>query len=271
MTAKGGPSNLIQAREFYFPLDEQGYVVNPCSWDHLKSPWREAVVATAVAVADLCPRQHALYLRGSVPLGRGLAGVSDLDFFLIAEQPPDEDTLCRLDDQLKADFPILTHVDVQCCRPKELVQFPTWEMGIATQSLLVGGTPIDTRLPRYQPGPEMVVHLFSLRDSLAQYLAAKRDTPAADHPQWMQWLCRVVLRSGFELVMARVPCYTRELYSCYRQFATFYPDHDEAMFRVLELAIAPEAALDGDFHAIQNLAAFLHAAMLSHMGHVYLA
>lgn len=263
----------VLPREFYFPLDDAGFVVNPCRWADVVGPWRAAVEATAATVAESCGPNHSLYLRGSVALGRAMPDVSDLDFFLIADTPLDNGAAAEWDNDVSIHWPMVAGVELQSCTSAQLAALPSWQMALATQALLVGGTPTAIAGRRYRPGPDMVVHLFSIRDSLTRYRAglrdADRDGLLAIQPLWRRWFCRVLVRAGFELVMARVPCYTRELYACYRQFAVFYPEQDAAMYRALELAINPEQAEPDDERGLRELATFLHQAMMSCMGDVY--
>ena len=57
--------------------------------------------------------------------------------------------------------------------------------------------------------------------------------------QDIQEIMKVLLRSGFEVVMEREGKYTNDLYCCYQAFAKYYPARQNTMRRVLFLYLNP--------------------------------
>lgn len=70
------------------PVDAAGCIVNPCA-DHLVTgPWRAAAqVLVACCREQLGAALHSVHLRGSVPRGLALDGISDLDAAAVVDGP----------------------------------------------------------------------------------------------------------------------------------------------------------------------------------------
>jgi hypothetical protein len=67
-----------------------------------------------------------------------------------------------------------------------------------------------------------------------------------------------LLRSGLELAMERACCYTRDLYPCYRIFATYHPEKAAAMARALTLAVNPSGHPEPIKQVIDDLGDWLY-------------
>ena len=50
---------------------------------------------------------------------------------------------------------------------------------------------------------------------------------------------KVIIRTGFELVMEMENQYTVDLYPCYKAFSKYYPEKENQMYRALELYLEP--------------------------------
>ncbi|MFD2452951.1 hypothetical protein [Ideonella paludis] len=114
---------------------------------------------------------------------------------------------------------------------------------IKTQSLCLWGEDLAPSLPGYRPGPALAAHAHQLQADLQAFQAEcpEGDTAemAQDIREWCQWIMKRVVRSGFELTMARERTYTRDLYPCYTAFACHYPERAPQMRQALQWAIAP--------------------------------
>jgi len=47
------------------------------------------------------------------------------------------------------------------------------------------------------------------------------------------WMMKRMVRTGFELVMAKEQCFTRDLYPCYEMFSKHYPEKSSDMLAAL--------------------------------------
>lgn len=73
-------------------------------------------------------------------------------------------------------------------------------------------------------------------------------------------LMKVMIRSGFELVMAAEQRYTTSLYWCHRSFARHHPDQAAAMERALSLYLNPSADAGAVLALAHGLGTWLLAA-----------
>lgn len=66
-----------------------------------------------------------------------------------------------------------------------------------------------------------------------------------------------VVRTGFELVMARTHKYTRDLYPCYKEFSKYYPKRKNEMRKALQLCIVPTDNVKEISFLLNSLGKFL--------------
>lgn len=231
------------------PVDAAGCIVNPCAAHLVTAPWRAVADDVLAACREaLGPALHSLYLRGSVPRGLAIAGVSDLDAIgvvrgSVAGHVP---WTRRLDARVRERHP--------CCRGVELRLWPlqgltTLAPGhparflLKTQALCLWGPDVAAG---WSPVPLEAAHivLADLPQALARMRAALAPGPGTDAGlmrQRCRWLAKKVVRAGFELVALREQAYTRDLHPCWLAFARHHPAQAEAMREVLALAVEPTA------------------------------
>lgn len=238
----------------YLPMDAEGYVVREASMDHVVPPWTAIVDDIIDAyVTAYGERLVGVYLRGSVPAGHAVPGLSDIDAFGLL-QPAAGDAPGRWADvpwadafnaRLRARHEVATSADLAIATFHERLgeRAPGVQMVLATQSLCVHGRDVIPALTtRYRPGPAMVLHLPWLAPTLDEFAAlSARGTSEDGIRRQCRALMKVMIRSGFELVMAAEQRYTTSLYWCYRSFARHYPDPAAAMERALFLYLNPSA------------------------------
>lgn len=236
--------------------DAEGYLINECNWEKIQSPWLELVSDLKHGCLEgLGDRLHSLYLRGSVPRGSAIIGISDLDSLAIvhndAEAMGEEwsDTLAR---SLIERYPFCKKIEIAILSNTE-IQKPEsfWPAVLQTQSLCIYGHNLQPELPRFKPGTALVIHAFDLAEDLAETQSALRQLPL-DHPRfdeevkgWCGWVTRRMVRTGFELVMEAEGTFTRDLYPCYECFSRHFPAQATQMRKALELAVQPSANRDG--------------------------
>lgn len=244
-----------------FRTDDDGYLVNDCSLDRVRSPWREAVLAiTEAFLRSLGPHLHSLYLRGSVARGLALDGVSDIDTIaLLLGEPATWDTAWSVTfrEDMARRYPFQAGIDLGFF-PYEAVMAPerptlTWRERrqrrphwgyvrflLKTESLCLAGEDVTSSIPAYKPGAALV-HYALLLDaqlrSVEQQLAVASDAEAVQ--RHCRWLMRIIVRAGFELVMEREQSYTHDLSPSYQAFARHYPHHAPPMRQALEWAMNP--------------------------------
>lgn len=98
----------------YIETDVNGYLKNCASKKNISSPWKEAVSDLVDAYVENTPNIQAVYLRGSVPAGTAIKGVSDIDCFAILDMS--EEKLQTID---------LSWIEVQKAKLREKHPFVT--------------------------------------------------------------------------------------------------------------------------------------------------
>jgi len=222
----------------FLSVDEFGYVQPDVAIDKIGAIWKPLVAFVQNALMN---RQgvRSVYLRGSIPRGLAIENISDADFFYFSETDfdPADIELARI---VEANFAIVNGLELSRLDRATFDKIhanqrrPYFHMLLKTQCLFLAGDDIARDIEPFQIGPEMVSHVFSLQTEFSRL------------PRWLEegrrsgveqsihrWFSRRIVRSGFEVTMDRSNRFTRDLYLCYEQFAQFYPDWSEQMFRVL--------------------------------------
>ena len=231
-------------------VDADGHLINPCRHNLIAPPWSAAVEALVAAYRHhLGARLHSVYLRGSVPKGGAIEGVADIDSFaVLLSEPEDTDAawIAPLQARMAEEFPFHTGVEVNLVSRRTVCEDPkawVWPFLIKTQSLCLWGDDLAPSLPGYRPGLSLAGHAPRLAADLEEFRAQCPEGAEAELAQdireWCQWIMKRVVRSGFELTMARERTYTRDLYPCYTAFARHYPERAPQMRQALQWAIVP--------------------------------
>jgi hypothetical protein len=222
----------------FLTVDDHGYIQPDVSIDRIDRTWKPLV---EFVVRSLMTRSEVLsiYIRGSIPRGLAVENVSDADFIYLSEinfDAADSD----LGKAAKAKFPFVK--DIELCRlnrgqfekshhPK---QRPYFHMLLKTQGLLLAGDDVAKDIEPFKVGPDMASHVFSLAKEFSRlpgWLAEDRKNSMERSTH--HWFSRRIIRAGFEVTMNRTDRFTRDLYLCYEQFASFYPEQSGQMYQVL--------------------------------------
>lgn len=235
----------------FFPLDSQGFVCNPCDGAEVLPPWRSLVAALAAGCEEILgDRRVGLYLRGSVPRGRAVPYLSDLDSFVLARSPDggpavtpaQRAALDRLERDLGRRYPFCARVEIDAIAEADFWRDAGWQATAVTQSWRVLGLDLRPRLAPVKPGPALVAHAWTIDRDLAETRAALR-SPADLARRSARARCggiaRRLVRTGFELVMEREGRYTRDLGLCCDRFGAYYPDRAGLLCQALDLALRP--------------------------------
>ena len=233
------------------PVDNEGYVVRDVDAANIRPPWD----APLSAVVEACLEHwggnvHGIYVRGSVPRGLAVEGVSDIDCYALVRGRQFEIDTAWIEAKchaLDARFTFQTGVEIvpfslEATRasppPHPMYRFV--QFSLATNCVCIHGEDLSAKLPRFRPGPEIAVRALNFPSELRQTVERLGSAPdAAETRRLCAGMMKRILRTGFELVMEREQAYTRDLYFCYEAFARHYPDREREMRRALELAVAP--------------------------------
>ncbi len=241
----------ITAIGSYFELDAAGHIQNPTASfkiDAALRPLVDALIATCLRQEG--ERLVAVYLRGSVPRGLYVPGVSDVDVVCILNPRPDEPFVRwgkpawaqDAQDDLKHWGPIANLVDFAIAhRDLEIPGCnPSVKFVLKTQGLCVFGEDDTRHWPAYKADRYVAFHFKWLASELEIWKTTYENQPASpEKVQFLQGFAKTVLRVGFELVMEREGRYTVDLYPCLVSFARHYPHSRPAMEAALHCFLNP--------------------------------
>ena len=209
----------------FYRVDHEGYIVNDTSWEKIESTYRNAI-NRSVNLLTLQLPLHSIYIRGSVPRGNGIEGVSDLDFIVISEQDANEEIIEKVERKLTKEFPWLNGIEVSYSslhNLNHLDSFTIIPFMLKTSSLCVYGKDITDKLPRYKIDRALANdHLIQLEKHIEQAkfeLDGNQDEE--DIADCCGWIMKIMVRSGLALVMEYKRRYTRDLYPAYQLFSTY--------------------------------------------------
>ncbi len=222
----------------YLSVDETGHLKPDLAVDRIGEVWKPLVAF----VTDVLMNRHgvrSVYLRGSIPRGLAIENVSDADFMYLSDINFDRAD-AKLEQAAQAQFPFVKGLELSRLdrATLEMVRSPQrrpyFQMLLKTQCLLFAGDDFVRDIAPFRIGPELVSHVFWLQGEYSRLPKLLEEGCKSGEQQAMhQWFSRRIVRSGLEITMARSGRFTRDLYLCYEQFATFYPDRAEEMFGVL--------------------------------------
>jgi hypothetical protein len=253
-------------------LDDAGFIVKRASVERIQPAWRAPLgFAVANCAGVFGPALTSVYVRWSVPLGQAREYVSDIDTFCLVEGDADGDNAGwtqELRREVTQRWPFVESV--------ELSVFPVSQIGsdrilagtIKTQSACVFGSDVAADIPGCRPGIEMFAHGWDLPRDLATARHHLRQAGGSEPEKqsWANWALKRLIRSGFELVMERAGCFTRDLRPCCSIFGRYYPEQAASMEDALSLAIrrgCDSREFDSVTHQIGD---WLHEEMVATYG-----
>ena len=229
-------------------VDAEGYIINPCAKERIVSPWRDAVDAVvSLCRRSLGPSLHSIYLRGSVPRGGAIEGISDIDAVCILSGPPPvlpERWPARMERVVMDRHPCCAGVELRVLPLRALMHAPEaapLRFLLKTQGLCEWGTDLSANLPTCTLADARIA-LNGLGSAIAQVRDLIEHSPAINTrgvSRRCLWISKKIVRAGFELVASSERAYTRDLYPCWEAFARHHPPMVDAMKDVLYLAINP--------------------------------
>ena len=251
--------------------DADGHVVKRACAARISPRWREAVDSTVAAyAAHLGGALHSVYVRGSVPLGTARDLVSDVDTFAIvarAVRPSDVSWAPLHMKEVARRWPFVAGVEVSAYPLFAATARRRVAAMIKVHGACVHGPDLSSRIRGFRPGVELVFHGWDLPRDLAfakGLLATAEEQAVVD--ETCVWAMKRIVRSGFELVMERARCVTRDLVACYEIFAGYYPGEAVLMEEALALALAGGGDRERCRRAIENVERWLYQEICSEYG-----
>lgn len=253
----------IQTIGAFFPLSEEGFIINPTQQDNIPTHW-QPVIADIVKQYQLHlgNQIHSIYLRGSVATGRVVDGFSDVDTFALLHRRGSERIRWitapfqpKVERQLQEKYDFINGVEMQLATYHTADFFAKQShlaMVIKTQSLCLFGSSIAPLIKSYRPDKSVCLSYRWLEEDLNFFLK-KEDKSIAS----IQAILKVLLRTGFELVIEREGQFTTDLYLCYHTFSKYYPSKQTTMRMVLFRYLNPDGNIPATVGLVKELGMWL--------------
>ena len=251
--------------------DAQGHVVKQASVASIPAHWADPVAFTVAAYErHLGGRLHSVYLRGSVPLGQPRDFVSDLDTFAVVagdDHPRSVSWELEHGAEVGRRWPFVKGVEVSVYPIADVWVSRLLAAMIKVHGACVHGDDLTRRIRGFKPGIELLFHSWDLpRDLEVARRVIDRGGDQASIDETCVWITKRILRCGFELVMRRAGCLTRDLVASYEMFLRYYPLHETAMAEVLALALAGGGPRARCLRAIETVDDWLYAEICLEYG-----
>lgn len=229
-------------------LNEDGFIINQSSYENIKSKYKEVIELIKVSsLSKLSKEIHSMYIRGSIPRGTEIEGVSDVDVIIITYSEPRSLNLDWVEgtvEIINQKFSFINGIELGF-HPLHEIELTTHCSMISfilkTYGVCVYGENLISKLPDYKPNSslanEHLLHLASMIEQAKNDLTGNEDVE--DIKDCCSWIMRIMIRAGLALVMVPEQSYTRDLYPSYKLFSKHYPEKEQVMRTALWYAINP--------------------------------
>lgn len=229
-------------------VDDKGYILNQSDPQKIDNKFREVIRLINESCLSSLPKEiHSIYIRGSVPRGLDIEGVSDVDVIIVTYSDPqdvDLDWVEETEQFIDQKFHFINGVELGFCPLSEVEESKYCSMIpfiLKTYGICVYGENLISKLPDYKPDSslanEHLIHLASLIDKARNDVTGNDDIE--DIKDCCSWIMRIIVRAGGALVIVQEQSYTRDLFPAYKLFSKHYPEKEQEMRTALWYAINP--------------------------------
>ncbi|MGG3915483.1 nucleotidyltransferase [Rossellomorea vietnamensis] len=232
----------------FCPMDANGYLINDSRVEKI-GPVFLKVVEEVIEwyQTHLKEDLHSIYIRGSVPRGLGIEGVSDLDTISLTNRrikDLDLNWVEKAEQGVNKRFPCINGVEFSFYDKEDILNteaFSIIPFMIKTHSVCVYGEDVEGHLPDYKAdislGNEHLVNVAKQIELAKEDLNGNDDRE--DIADCCGWIMKIIVRAGLALVIDKEKTYTRDLYPAYKLFSKHYPEKESEMKQAVEYAINP--------------------------------
>ncbi|WP_181347959.1 nucleotidyltransferase [Thalassobacillus sp. CUG 92003] len=231
-----------------YRVNEEGHLINESELAKIDHTFRSAIDTVLDICLQALPNDiHSIYVRGSLPRGLGIAGVSDIDLIVLTYSQPEElplDWERGAEARVKEAYPFVNGIEIVFSSLDNLLdtrRFGIIPFMVKTYSVCVYGENVQQQLPPYQADRALANdHIIHIRSQLHQAASDLTDNEdEAEVEDCCEWIMKMMVRCGLALVMMHEHTYTRDLYPAYTLFAKHYPKKEPEMKTALVYAINP--------------------------------
>lgn len=231
------------------PIDENGYIINQSDPNKIKDQFWKVIRRIKESCLSALPKEvHSIYIRGSLPRGLGIEGVSDVDAIIITyanAQDLNLDWVEETEQSIDQKFSFIHGVELGFYPLSEIEESQRYcsmiPFILKTYGMCVYGVNLIGDLPNYRPDSslanEHLIHLSSLIDKARHDLEGNDDIE--DIKDCCSWIMRIIVRAGLALVIVQERSYTRDLFPAFKLFSKHYPEKEQEMRTALGYAVNP--------------------------------
>ncbi|WP_421378356.1 nucleotidyltransferase domain-containing protein [Bacillus salacetis] len=229
--------------------DREGFLLNESCWEKVNEKYRPAIDYIVESLTDSFSDEiHSIYLRGSLPRGLGIEGVSDIDLLVVTNVSPENSVFHertrQIENEILRRYPFVNGIEVGIYALIDVVdtsRFGIIPFMIKTYSIPLYGKNLQERLPRYKADEKLAnEHIVNLKSQIEMALAdLEGNEDKEDIKDCCTWIMKIITRCGMALVMTEENTYTRDLYPAYKLFSKHFPEQKEEMEKALLYAINP--------------------------------
>ena len=242
-----GSLNLFPIGQIAY-VDQDGLLPRISHRDALV-PWAEPLDAACEAVREtLAHKASAVLLRGSIPRGTAVAGVSDLDMVIVHTGEVGNQERARLEARgqaISTRYPMVTDVEFLAVPEQEFWCAPRrrWLRFILShQGLLLAGDDVMGRLPPPRLDGNAVAHDHPGASWMSDWVGHWHDAGSdAERQNVCAWLMKRYVRAAFERIMFDVNGYTRDLYPAAEAISDRCTTYADAVWDACRLAVFPSS------------------------------
>jgi hypothetical protein len=243
----------------YFQNDQDGYVVNPASWNKIPVQWHPVIEPVKQSYLDhLGDNLHSIYLRGSLVRGLAVNRFSDFDSFAVIkekglrwENAPWAEELNKI---LSSKYEFIGELEMMLSSIDESLSLenPNLPMLIKTQSFCIFGEDLSPFFLKFKPDKTMMLNYRWIAFYVNQFNENKEPSPTE-----LKNFLKVVIRTGFEIIMEEEGKYTPDLYLCFKSFSKYFPQKSQLMEKALFYYLNSSQWDESDRDSIVELGKFL--------------
>lgn len=244
---------MIKNIGYFCSTDTENNIINDSRLDYIK-PEFYTVIKEIIELykTRLGGDLHSVYIRGSIPRGLGIYGVSDLDTIAVVNKDVkdiDFGWTAQAEQNLNDKFGHINGIEMAFYGVDDILitdEFFIIPFMIKTHSICVFGDNLIPQLPNYKADKALGnEHLFNLS---AQIQTAKNDLEDNDGLEDIldccSWIMKIIVRAGLALVIEEEHKYTRDLYPAYQIFSKHYPEKEAEMKQAVKYAVDPSSDPD---------------------------
>lgn len=233
---------------YFCPTDVDGYILNDSSLSKIKPEYVEVIEEVIKNYQTYLGLDlHSIYIRGSIPRGSGINGISDLDTIAVTNKKTNEIDLTWVDEVEQAinnKFNCVNGVEFSFYHIGDVLEtniFSIIPFMIKTHSVCVHGEDLIFHIPNFKAdkaiGNEHLINLKILINQAKADLIDNHDKE--DIKDCCVWIMKILVRAGLALIIVEESLYTRDLYPAYHLFALHFPEKEPQMRQALEYAVDP--------------------------------